>query len=154
MQLNVAVGWPRLSHTLLLCCLLSPCSRMGESREKHCCKCSSLSKEGGGKRKGSHLPADQCLANLQAAAALEPHPPQFYWCYITWCGVFLQSVQVSCPGCVPSHSFAQPQMTAGVVEQETEKALTLCNHCSATGKALCYQNCSGCRSKTQHLAGC
>lgn len=72
------------------------------------------------------------------------HPSVIAESYITWWGIFLQSVQVSCPGCVPSHPFAQPQTTVAVIEWKIDEALTLCKHCSVTGKALCWQHC--CRS--------
>lgn len=45
-------------------------------------------------------------------------------------GVSLWSVGVCCPGCPPSQPLAHP--TEGVAEWQTEVALMLCNHCSAT----------------------
>lgn len=99
----------------------------------------------GGKKKAKaityHLPpADQCPASLQVAASLEPHPSFIAEYDIIWCGIFLQSVQVSRPGCVPSHPFAQPQLTAGVVEWETEKAQKLCASTAQQQVKLCVIN--------------
>lgn len=68
-------------------------------------------------------PAHQSPASPWAAVILEKFPPPpcrsvNAECDVLWHGISLGSVQVICPGCVPSHCLAHPSLIA---EEQSEK---------------------------------
>lgn len=85
--------------------------------------------------KSNHSPlADRCPANLRAMATREKLPPRFITEHdITQYRVSLWSIHVSHLHCVP---FPTPNLLTGAAEWESEKASTVCKHCSATAKTL------------------
>ena len=73
---------------------------------------------------------------------------------VIWYGISLWSLWVSCPGYVPSQDLAHPQPT-GEGGNAGERALTLCEHCSAIAKTLvCYRHLSSYQYRAQHYEGC
>lgn len=67
----------------------------------------------------------------------------------TWSGISLCSVCVTCPGSVPSQPPMHPQIPCHHGVQKAEKALALCELCSAvTETSLHYQPCVQYKSKT------
>ena len=74
---------------------------------------------------------------------------------IIWRAISIWSVGVSYPGFVPSQPLATASLLAVEAEQETEKALMLCKHCSAIATmSACYQSCFGHQGKAQHHRDC
>lgn len=66
-------------------------------------------------------------------------PPTLYAKHnAIWYRVSLGSVGISCPSCVPSGLFVQPQPLAGGVGWKAEKALILCKCCSSVMKTSLY----------------
>lgn len=81
-----------------------------------------------------HLPpADWCPAILQAAA--KHKKSLFYWG--AWC-IMVWNIPGQFGSAVPSQPLAYSQTTHGAAELETEKALALCKHCSATAKPALF----------------
>ena len=67
-----------------------------------------------------------------------------------WCGISLWSAGVSCPSRVPSQLLVHPQPTRWWGGVRRDKALTLCQHCSAgTKTSLGSQHSFQHKSKTQ-----
>ena len=99
-------------------------------------------------RPTSRLMPSQSLSNGYFGR-LSPFPWFYFWVWYSMAQSIFCVVWDSFPSCVPPQPLPAPSLLCR--KGETEKAVTLWEHCSAVGLyTVCYQRCSDHRSKTQY----